>query len=79
MLRWSVDRDTEIYLYVHYTDRVDVLKFDRAFLKGNKTPVDDLISVTAPDYRVIGYECTCPGYGFRGACRHRQFIESEHK
>jgi len=77
VLRWLVDRDTQIYLYVYYSDRVDVLKFERPFLRGNKTPVDDLISVTEPEYRVVGYECSCPGFQFRNKCRHRQFIESE--
>lgn len=63
-----------VYVYVRFTDRVDVYKFGSHEI--DVAPDwDDLIPVTTPRYRVSGGQCTCPGFEYRKDCRHVEKVK----
>lgn len=63
-----------VYLYVRFEDRVDVYKFTDSDLASTPLTGEELISVSAPCYRVTSGQCSCSGYTYRGKCRHSERV-----
>lgn len=64
---------TGVYVYLKFSDRVDVYKFSNETVMASMDSAS-LISVSAPVYRVQGGACSCEGYKYRSNCRHAQHV-----
>lgn len=59
-----------IYVYVRFSDRVDVHKFTLGHITESGMTGKEILARSVPIYRVTAGECSCEGYKFRAVCRH---------
>jgi len=62
-----------VYVYVRQPTHVEVFKFTKAQMDRARNGTE-LLAANAPKYRVSGGQCNCPGFDFRGKCRHTEHV-----